>query len=67
MNQYLYSLCLEYVRCYGSIQTLIAVEGIDAERLKLFSLLINRCNSLEAEISQCTVESELKSEMELRE
>ena len=39
MKRKLYLLCQDYVRCYGVLDCLISVDGLDAESLKLFRLM----------------------------
>lgn len=63
MNRYLFQLCFDYVKCYSAIELLISVDGIDAERLKLFRLMQNRCKQLEQEMEQCIVENDLLNSM----
>ena len=63
MNRMLFQLCFDYVKCYSTIELLISVDGIDAERLKLFRLMQNRCRDLEHEMEQCIVENDLLNSM----
>lgn len=63
MNRLLFQLCFEYVKCYSTIELLISVDGIDAERLKLFRLMQDRCKRLEREMEECIVENDLLNNM----
>ena len=63
MNRLLFQLCFEYVKCYSTIELLINVNGIDAERLKLFRLMQDRCKRLEHEMEECIVENDLLNNM----
>jgi len=59
MNRQLLELCVEYVKCYQILDCLLCLNGIDAERLKLFRLTQERCKRLESEMEQCIVENDL--------
>ena len=59
MNRELLELCVEYVKCYQILDCLLCLNGIDAERLKLFRLTQERCKRLESEMEQCIVENDL--------
>lgn len=59
MNRRLYQLCHEYVKCYEVLSCLMAVDGIDGERLKLFRLMQERTENLESEMETCIVEGDL--------
>ena len=63
MNRVLFQLCFEYVKYYATMDLLISVDGIDAERLKLFRLMQDRCKKLESEIEQAIVENDLLNNM----
>ena len=67
MNRHLFQLCFEYVKCYSMIECLISVDGIEAERLKLFRLMQNRCRQLEQEMEECIVENDLLNNMNKKE
>lgn len=61
MNRHLFELCFEYVKCFSILECLISIEGIEAERLKLFRLTGERCRMLEQEIGEVIVENDLKN------
>ena len=63
MNRKLYSLCLEYMNCYGILQTLISMDGIDHERLKIFRVTADRIHELEKEMETVIVENDLENNM----
>lgn len=63
MNNQLLKLCVEYVKCYQILDCLLCLDGIDAERLKLFRLTQERCKRLESEMEQCIVENDLLNSM----
>ena len=65
MNKQLFQLCQQYVYCYGVIEALINIVGIvEAERLKLFQLMLSRMRELESEIELAVVENDLENGMD---
>ena len=60
MNRRLYLLCQDYVRCYGVLECLISVDGLEAESLKLFRLTKDRIERLEEEFVKTVVSNEVK-------
>ena len=60
MNRKLYLLCQDYVRCYGVLDCLISVDGLEAESLKLFRLTKERMERLENEFVKIIVNNEVK-------
>ena len=59
MNRKLLELCVEYIKCYQIMDCLMILDGIEAERLKLFRLAQNRCRNLETEMETVLVENDL--------
>ncbi len=59
MNRRLYLLCQDYVRCYGVLECLISVDGLEAESLKLFRLTKERMEHLENEFVKIIVNNEV--------
>ena len=59
MNRKLYLLCQDYVRCYGVLDCLISVDGLEAESLKLFRLTKERMERLENEFVKIIVNNEV--------
>ena len=64
MNRQLFQLCQQYVYCYGVIEALLNMNGIESERLKIFRLTQNRMRMLEEEMEQCIVENDLENRMD---
>ena len=65
MNRQLFLLCQQYVYYYGVIEALINTVGIvEAERLKLFQLMLSRMRELESEIELAVVENDLENGMD---
>ena len=65
MNRQLFLLCQQYVYAYGVIEALINTVGIvEAERLKLFQLMLSRMRELESEIELAVVENDLENGMD---
>lgn len=60
MNRRLYLLCQDYIKCYGVLECLISVDGLEAESLKLFRLTKDRIERLEEEFVKIVVDKELK-------
>lgn len=60
MNHRLYLLCQDYIKCYGVLECLISVDGLEAESLKLFRLTKDRIERLEEEFVKIVVDKELK-------
>lgn len=63
MNRRLLELCVEYVKCYQILDCLLCLDGIEAERLKLFRLTRDRCKKLEQEMEECIVTNDLLNSM----
>ena len=63
MNMELYKLCSEYCTCFTTVNLLIQLSGVEAERLKLFRLMQNRMQELEKNIETCIVENDLLNNM----
>ena len=64
MNRQLFLLCQQYVYAYGVIEALINTVGIvEAERLKLFQLMLSRMRELESEMELAIVENDLENGM----
>ena len=63
MNRQLYELCHEYCKCYDVMGCLLSVDELAGERLKLFRLMETRTESLEREIEEAIVESDLRKSM----
>ena len=64
MNRQLFLLCQQYVYAYGVIEALINTVGIvEAERLKLFQLMLSRMRELESEMELAVVENDLENGM----
>lgn len=59
MNRRLYLLCQEYIQCYGVINCLINIDGLEAESLKLFRLTKERIERLEDEFVKVIVNKEV--------
>jgi hypothetical protein len=59
VNPQLLLLCREYVKCYGVLDCLINLDGLEAESLKLFRLCKDRCSMLENEMLECIVAREV--------
>ena len=64
MNRQLFLLAQQYVYCYGVIEALLNMNGIESERLKIFRLTQNRMRMLEEEMGQCIVENDLENGMD---
>jgi hypothetical protein len=64
MNRQLFLLAQQYVYCYGVIEALLNMNGIESERLKIFRLTQNRMRMLEEEMEQCIVENDLENGMD---
>ena len=65
MNRQLFLLCQQYVYAYGVIEALLNIVGIvEAERLKLFQLMLSRMRELESEIELAVVENDLENGMD---
>jgi hypothetical protein len=47
------------VKCYGVLDCLINLDGLEAESLKLFRLCKDRCSMLENEMLECIVAREV--------
>jgi hypothetical protein len=60
MNRQLFQLCQQYVYCYGVIEALLNMNGIESERLKLFRLTQNRMRMLEQEMESCIIVNDLE-------
>ena len=63
MNRQLFLLCQQYVYAYGVIEALLNTAGIEAERLKLFQLMLSRMRELESEMELAVVENDLENGM----
>ena len=59
MNRKLYLLCQEYIQCYGVINCLINIDGLEEESLKLFRLTKERMEQLENEFVNVIVSKEV--------
>ena len=59
MNRKLYLLCQEYIQCYGVLNCLINVDGLEEESLKLFRLTKERMERLEDEFVNVVVSKEV--------
>jgi len=65
MNRQLFLLAQQYVYCYGVIEALINTVGIvEAERLKLFQLMLSRMRDLESTMEIAIVENDLENGMD---
>lgn len=64
MNRQLFLLCQQYVYAYGVIEALINTAGIEAERLKLFQLMLSRMRELESGMELAIVENDLENGMD---
>ena len=64
MNRQLFLLCQQYVYAYGVIEALLNTAGIEAERLKLFQLMLSRMRELESEMELAVVENDLENGMD---
>ena len=60
MNRKLYLLCQDYVSCYGILESLISIDGLEAESLKLFRLTKERLEKLEDEFVKTIVSNEVE-------
>ena len=60
MNRRLYLLCQEYIQCYGVLNCLINIDGLEDESLKLFLLTKERMERLENEFVKIIVNNEVK-------
>jgi hypothetical protein len=60
MNRELFLLCQQYVYCYGVIEALLNMNGIESERLKIFRLTQNRMRMLEEEMESCIIVNDLE-------
>jgi len=60
MNRQLFLLAQQYVYCYGVIEALLNMNGIEAERLKIFRLTQNRMRMLEEEMESCIIVNDLE-------
>ena len=60
MNRKLYLLCQDYVHCYGILESLISIDGLEAESLKLFRLTKERLEKLEDEFVKTIVSNEVE-------
>jgi hypothetical protein len=60
MNRQLFLLAQQYVYCYGVIEALLNMNGIESERLKLFRLTQNRMRMLEEEMESCIIVNDLE-------
>ena len=59
MNRKLYLLCQEYIQCYGVLNCLISIDGLETESLKLFRLTKERMQQLENEFVNVIVSNEV--------
>ena len=59
MNRKLYLLCQEYIQCYGVVNCLINIDGLEKESLKLFRLTKERMEQLENEFVKIIVNTEV--------
>jgi hypothetical protein len=60
MNRQLFLLAQQYVYCYGVIEALLNMNGIESERLKIFRLTQNRMRMLEEEMESCIIVNDLE-------
>ena len=60
MNRELFVLAQQYVYCYGVIEALLNMNGIESERLKIFRLTQNRMRMLEEEMESCIIVNDLE-------
>ena len=60
MNRELFLLCQQYVYCYGVIEAILNMNGIESERLKIFRLTQNRMRMLEEEMESCIIVNDLE-------
>jgi hypothetical protein len=60
MNRQLFLLAQQYVYCYGVIEALLNMNGIESERLKIFRLTQNRMSMLEQEMESCIIVNDLE-------
>ena len=62
MNRKLYLLCQEYIQCYGVLNCLINIDGLETESLKLFRLTKERMEQLENEFVNVIVSNEVEND-----
>ena len=59
MNRKLYLLCQEYIQCYGVLNCLINIDGLEEESLKLFRLTKESMEQMENESVKIIVNNDV--------